>query len=146
MANPSRTQWAAQFLAAAELVRRHCIVSFTMGNTTPMADLMVGLQDGQQFWVDVKGLSAPNAWLIKPKPAWAELYYILVLVGRERVGDRFFILRQSECNELIRRYLEAHPTAKPIPSFNWRDAFPFENRWDSLPGALTGPAAADHRP
>jgi hypothetical protein len=83
--------------------------------------------------------------MIKPKPAWAELYYILVLVGRERVGDRFFILRQSECNELIRRYLEAHPTAKPIPSFNWRDAFPFENRWDSLPGALTGPAAADRR-
>jgi hypothetical protein len=145
MANPSRTQWAAQFLAAAELVRRHCIVSFTMGNSTPMADLMVGLPDGRQFWVDVKGLSGPNAWLVKPKPAMTALYYILVLAGRERAGDRFFILRQSECNELIRSYLEGHPTAKPIPSFNWGDAFPFENRWDTLPEVLTDPAAADRR-
>jgi hypothetical protein len=73
------------------------------------------------------------------------LYYILVLVGRERAVDRFFILSQSECNDLIRRYLEGHPTAKPTPGFNWSDAFPFENRWDTLPEVLTGPAAADRR-
>ena len=141
MANPGEPNGPAQFLAAAELVRRHCIVSFTMGNSTPMPDLMVGLPDGQQFWVDVKGLSAPNAWLIKPKPAMTALYYILVLVGRERVRDRFFILTQSECNELIRRYLEGHPTAKPIPSFNWGDALPFENRWDILPAESLTPTA-----
>jgi hypothetical protein len=44
-----------------------------------------------------------------------------------------------------RRYLEGHPTAKPTPGFNWRDAFPFENRWDILPEAITAPAAADRR-
>ncbi len=30
-----RTQWAAQFLAASELVRQYYVVSFTMGNNTP---------------------------------------------------------------------------------------------------------------
>ena len=128
MANPNRTQWAAQFLAAAELVRRDCIVSFTMGNTTPMADLMVGRPNGEQFWVDVKGLSRPNAWLVAPKPALTGLYYILVLVGRERPSDRFFILSQSDFNDLIRQYRADHPDVKPIPSFNWGDAFKFENR------------------
>jgi hypothetical protein len=39
MRNQNRTQWAAQFLAAAELVRRDCVVSFTMGNTTRGAAL-----------------------------------------------------------------------------------------------------------
>jgi hypothetical protein len=44
-----RTQWAAQFLAASELVRRYYVVSFTMGNNTPDADLMVGTQTGGSF-------------------------------------------------------------------------------------------------
>ena len=51
-----KTQWTAQYLAASELARRGYTVSFTMGNQTPVADLMVGnLQSGNQFWVDVKG-------------------------------------------------------------------------------------------
>ena len=32
-----QTQWAAQFLTAAELVRRGYTVSFTMGNSTPVS-------------------------------------------------------------------------------------------------------------
>jgi hypothetical protein len=42
-----RTQCAAQFLAGSELVRRYYVVSFTMGNNTPDADLMVGTQGGK---------------------------------------------------------------------------------------------------
>ena len=38
---PHRTQWAAQFAVASELCKRGYEVSFTMGNTTPLADLMV---------------------------------------------------------------------------------------------------------
>jgi hypothetical protein len=53
-----QTQWAAQFLAASELVRRGYTVSFTMGNHTPDADLMVGAPSYRQFWIDVKGLSS----------------------------------------------------------------------------------------
>jgi hypothetical protein len=33
-ARAQRTQWTAQFLAAAELVRNGYVVSFTMGNNT----------------------------------------------------------------------------------------------------------------
>jgi hypothetical protein len=129
-----RTQWAAQFLVAAELVRRHCVVSFTMGNTTPMADLMVGLKDGRQFWVDVKGLSGNNAWPLSLKRAMNDLYYILVRVGESRTQDRFFILKQSEGNDLVTQYQKAHPNSShSFPGFNWGDALPFENRWDILP-------------
>ena len=42
-AKAQRTQWCAQFLAASELVRLGYVVSFTMGNNTPTADLMVGV-------------------------------------------------------------------------------------------------------
>jgi hypothetical protein len=76
-----QTQWTAQFLAAAELVRRSFVVSFTMGNSTPIADLMVGTLSGEQFWVDVKGLSGKAAWLVKPKPDRHNLYYVLMLLA-----------------------------------------------------------------
>jgi hypothetical protein len=46
MRDQNRTQWAARFLVAAELVRRRYVVAFTKGNTNPMADLMVGLPRG----------------------------------------------------------------------------------------------------
>jgi hypothetical protein len=68
VAKRMRTQWAAQFLVASELVRRGYTVSFTMGNHTPDADLMVGVPRGEQFWIDVKGLAAKNSWAVRPKP------------------------------------------------------------------------------
>lgn len=130
----NRTQWASQFLAAAELVRRNCVVSFTMGNTTPIADLMVGLRDGRQFWVDVKGLSFNTAWPLSPKRTMSELYYILVRVGEDRRQDRFFILTQSEANQLVARYIETHPTnSRKWSGFDWKDALAFENQWHVLP-------------
>ncbi len=89
-----RTQWTAQFLAASELVRNGYVVSFTMGNHTPTADLMVGTPNTKSlFWVDVKGLSSNNAWLIKRKPTLPNLFYVLVRVGKNRADDAFFVLR-----------------------------------------------------
>jgi hypothetical protein len=127
------TQWAAQFLVAAELERKNYTVSFTMGNHTPVADLMVGHPTGQQFWVDVKGLASPNAWWGKPKPDRRDLFYVLVLIGSQRQQDRFFILRQADFNNLIREYEESHPTAKKLGGFNWRAPHRFENLWETLP-------------
>jgi hypothetical protein len=83
----SRTQWTAQFLVAAELARRKFIVGFTMGNTTPMADLMVAhLEHGVQFLVNVKGLSSKSSWLVETpgKLTIDNLYYILVYTGLKR--------------------------------------------------------------
>ena len=99
-----KIQWAAQFLAASELVRHDYLVSFTMGNSSPLADLVVGHQpSGIQFWVDVKGNSAQRGWFCREKPALSRLYYIFVGVGVHRDGDRFFILTQNKTNELIRQ-------------------------------------------
>jgi hypothetical protein len=101
-----QTQWATQFLAAAELIRRGYTVSFTQGNNTPIADLMVGSPSSKLFWVDVKGLSKKNSWMITPKKLRDDLFYVLVLLShlaekpKERVPDRFFILTQAEANEI----------------------------------------------
>jgi hypothetical protein len=139
-AKRTRTQWAAQFLTASELVRRGYTVSFTMGNHTPDADLMVGAPSHRQFWVDVKGLSAKAGWLIRNKADRAELYYVLVYLaplpdGRHsRQPDRFFVLTQAETNDLIDRFQSARPNNKgTMPGFNWRDAHPYEDAWHKLP-------------
>jgi hypothetical protein len=135
-----RTQWVAQFLAAAELVRRNYIVTFTTGNNTPIADLMVGTRQGEQFWVDVKGLSSRTNWPLKPKPAFKHLFYVLVHLaplagaGREREPDRFFILSQAEANGLEAAYRKAHPGTKGTrPGFGFSAVTDFEDQWDKLP-------------
>ena len=50
-----QTQWAVQFAVAIELCKRGYEVSFTMGNTAPVADLMVVSPfKREMFLVDVK--------------------------------------------------------------------------------------------
>jgi hypothetical protein len=129
------TQWTAQFLAASELARRDYFVCFTMGNHTPVADLMVGDgKSGAQFWVDVKGNSSQRGWFARDKPALPDLYYILVGVAESRDKDRFFILSQEQLNDLVHKDRLDHPDQKPgWDGVNWRDAIPFENAWDTLP-------------
>ena len=135
-----QTQWATQFLAAAELIRRGYTVSFTQGNNTPVADLMVGSPSSKLFWVDVKGLSSKNPWLITPKAPRGELFYVLVLLSplaqnpKERTPDRFFILTQAEANDLESAYRQAHPKDKgAIPGFAFADAAGCEDCWEKLP-------------
>jgi hypothetical protein len=135
-----QTQWATQFLAAAELIRRGYTVSFTQGNYTPVADLMVGSPSSKLFWVDVKGLSAKNAWLITPKEARNDLFYILVFLSplaekpKDRVADRFFILTQPEANDLETAYRKAHPNDKGlIPGFSFSAPTVHEDLWEKLP-------------
>ena len=117
MPNPSQrqsplrgqTQWTAQFLVAAELVRRRYVVSFTMGNDAPNADLIVS-HEGRRtpFWVDVKGSVRRNGWFIKQKPHLDRLYYILVEIAKERKDDLFFILSQEELANAVREYSGTH--------------------------------------
>jgi hypothetical protein len=69
-----QTQWAAQFAVASELCKRGYEVSFTMGNTAPVADLMVvSPVQREMFLIDVKGLYRPNPWLLKRKEVRANL-------------------------------------------------------------------------
>ena len=135
MTKSHKTQWTAQFLVAAELARRGYEVSFTMGNATPIADLMVGSpRSGRMFWVDVKGLSSKNAWFLKRQATRPDLFYILVLVDGAAGDDRFFILDQGEANQLVEDYIASHPGMNVVvDSFNWSDALPYENCWFTLP-------------
>jgi hypothetical protein len=117
------------------------VVTFTTGNNTPVADLMVGTRTGKQFWVDVKGLSVRADWLVKPKPDYLNLFYVLVHLAPlaemdTRTADRFFVLTQKEANDLEADYRRRHPTAKhTIPGFSYKDAMPHEDKWDKLPMA-----------
>ena len=135
-----QTQWATQFLAAAEIIRRGYTVSFTQGNNTPIADLMVGSPSSELFWVDVKGLSSKNSWLIAPKEPRERLFYILVLLSplaespNKRTADRFFVLTQAEANDLEAAYRHTHPNDKgAIRGFAFADADKHEDKWDKLP-------------
>src|SRR5262245_30517314 len=97
-----RTQWSAQFAVAGELCKLGYEVAFTMGNTTPEADLMVLTPlRKSMFLVDVKGQSTKNFWRIKSKPKRDNLFYVLAYVP---VGEknRFFILPQRELSKLMK--------------------------------------------
>jgi hypothetical protein len=137
-----RTQWAAQFLAASELVRRNYTISFTMGNNTPDADLMVLAPSGRQFLVDVKGQSQRGAWLVRNKPSHKslDLYYILVYLaslvskGQARKPDQFYVLTRADAPELASTYISNHPNDKnTVPGFGWGDPANFKDDWDRLP-------------
>jgi len=132
---PHRTQWAAQFAVASELCKRGYEVSFTMGNTTPLADLMVvSPKLKQMFLVDVKGLYRKNAWNIKSKPPRDNLYYVLALVPDD-AANQFFIMTQKEMNASINENLKrlGQPDDYTMPGIVWGQASKHGNRWGILP-------------
>ena len=94
---------------------------------------MVGVpQTGLQFWIDVKGLSSDNVWLIRRKKDHLNLFYILVRLGDVRANDHFFILCQAQVNALLEKYRLAHPT-DPLSGFSWSYPLPYEDKWSILP-------------
>jgi hypothetical protein len=140
---PHHTQWAAQFAVASELCKFGCDVSFTMGNCTPLADLMVLSPTQETFLVDVKGQSTKNFWRIKPKPVQANLFYVLCYVAPRGRQNEFFVLSQATLNA----HLEAYAGREDIrydarfAGMNWGTAKPYRDCWSELPLGLA-PAAA----
>jgi hypothetical protein len=129
-----RTQWAAQFAVASELCKRGYEVSFTMGNSTPLADLMVVSPiEKQMFLVDVKGLHRKNSWPISRKPKRRDLFYILVHVP-DNSPNEFFILNRGEIdiyiNEELRRL--GRPDDYPMTGVLWSQAAGHTD-WKILP-------------
>jgi hypothetical protein len=127
------SQWTAQFLVAAKLCRAGYTVAFTMGNNTPMADMLVTTPDGRQFSIDVKGMGVKASWWVQRKEAMAGLFYVLVYIdntGNEE--DRYFIATQAQYNEAITAYMDSHPKAKK-DSLSFSDVFRFEDQWGVLP-------------
>jgi len=128
------TQWAAQFAIASELCKRGYEVSFTMGNTTPIADLMVISPKGKMFLIDVKGLYRKNPWLVKRKPVNADLFYALALVPPD-APNQFFVLGQKDVSALIRFELKRlkRPDSYPVTGFTWKQALKHKDNWPILP-------------
>lgn len=122
-----RSQWTAQHGVAAELTRRGYVVTFTMGNHTPRFDLLVtDFDGGSKFTVDVKSLSEKNSWNVKKRSRIEGLFYIFVLINKQRSKDRFFILTQDETNENIKEYKSG------ADGFGFSVVEGFEDRWDKL--------------
>ncbi|MDG2532949.1 hypothetical protein P6144_04770 [Sphingomonas sp. HITSZ_GF] len=130
---PQGTQWTAQFAVASELCKLGCEVAFTMGNCTPLADLMVMAPNGAKFLIDVKGQSTRNFWRIKAKVQRDDLYYVLAYVGDAKC-NRLFPMSQATLLGLMERYQNSGVKYdERFSGFNWGDALPFENAWQELP-------------
>jgi hypothetical protein len=130
-----QTQWAAQFAVASELCKRGYEVSFTMGNTAPVADLMVvSPVKREMFLVDVKGMYRVNPWIIKRKSPRAMLFYVLAFVPANAPNE-FFVLRQQDAHALIAAELKRlnRPDNYPVTGFGWKAPLIFRNAWDVLP-------------
>jgi predicted AAA+ superfamily ATPase len=92
-------QWAAQFAVAGELCKRGYEVAFTMGNTTPEADLMVVPPDKKtMFLIDVKGQSTKNFWRIRRKRDRDNRFMFLFMCRSAARTDFSFYLKSSYPN------------------------------------------------
>jgi hypothetical protein len=133
-----RTQWAAQFFAAAELTRRGYLVSFTLGNA-PVVDLMAVSPTGTHFEIDVKGLSSKNFWLTQERESRDDLFYILVYLPPDYRPPNFYIFTSKVLMENIRvlKTQTLESGKKWIDrgaGINWRTALEYQDRWDLFPG------------
>ena len=129
-----QTQWTAQFLAAAELVRRRYVVSFTMGNDTPLADMLVGSPEGgTPFWVDVKGSIRKNGWFIKQKGLLDRLYYILVDISNKREDDSFFVMSQADLTRAVKNYSDSHTVKVGLEKVRLAQVKCYKEKWEHLP-------------
>jgi hypothetical protein len=116
-----QTQWAAQFAVASELCKMGYEVSFTLGHTAPMADLVAISPDTKKtLLIDVKGLSARNSWIVKPKPTRKNLYYVLAYVPLEAF-NAFFVFSQRSMNRCIAAHLNRlkRSRAYPVKGVSW---------------------------
>jgi hypothetical protein len=131
-----RTQWAAQFSVAAELVRRDYLVSLTFGNAA-VADLLVQSPNGANFAIDVKGQSSKNFWLVQRREANDKHFFVLVYLPPGFKPPQYFILSNDQLMKHRAEY-EAEAMARgkyrdELGGMNWATARPYEGQWGALP-------------
>ncbi|MBZ5629635.1 MAG: hypothetical protein LAO06_12295 [Acidobacteriia bacterium] len=106
-----------------------------MGNSTPLADLMVvSPKRKHMFLVDVKGLYRRNPWLLKRKVQRDDLYYVLAYVPAD-APNQFFVMTQAQANQFVEDELTrlGRTDGYPVEGFVWKLALPHENAWGILP-------------
>ncbi len=137
-----RTQWAAQFFAAAELTRRGHLVALTHGNAK-QADLLVISPEGKHYRVDVKGLSAPNFWLIRHRAPEDDLYFILVHVKKNFGAPEYYILSSTKMFDEIEQFIalvksKGHTPSTMDEGISFGQAEKYKDRWENLPDSIKG--------
>jgi hypothetical protein len=106
-----------------------------MGNSTPIADLMVVSPVGREmFLIDVKGLYRPNPWVLKRKAVRGNLFYVLAFVPADAPNE-FFIMTQQQAHQLIETELKRlnRPDDYPMTGFVWKLAMEYRDAWHVLP-------------
>jgi len=144
MSKRYQTQWAAQFLAAGELIRRGYLVAIPNGNAN-FADLLAKSPNGHHFSIDVKGMSGKNWWFIKRPESDNDQnnqYFILVYI-LPNLAPQYFIfslaemideINQAEKESRKREIERGKPYAKMgINGIAFEQAFRHSNRWQTLP-------------
>lgn len=140
MIERNSTQWAAQFFAAGELIKRGYIIGFTFGNTRS-ADILVASPNNNNFRVDVKGHIKSNSWDVRYKEPEEDLYYILVDVFED--PPKYYIFPSVPLmaevwrlyNRAMKRRREKHRKGEPSRPYGVYQSFARQNegQWDLLP-------------
>ena len=106
-----------------------------MGNSTPVADLMVASPKSKiMFLVDVKGLHKKNSWVLKRKTQQSTLYYVFAFVPDD-APNQFFVMTQHQANVHLEEELTrlARSEGYPMTGILWKQTVSHENAWDTLP-------------
>ncbi len=128
------TQWAGQFYVAAELTRRDCIVTFTLGNA-PVTDLLVKAPNDKAFSIEVKSATTKSMYQMKKPPVPdnpEDLFWIFVLLLKED-QPKYFIVRSDKVLKLWHEWNDKFGPENNRPGIDQSQLKPYENHWDILP-------------
>jgi hypothetical protein len=148
----SYTAGAATFATAAELSRLGYIVTITLRNT-PKVDLLCSVPDGEQFKVQVKGITGQNAFWVQKDflegTLDPNLFLVVVLVPTEDDQHfQFFIMTHKEAQgawrdsafnpDGSRKAIQRGPRKGLLPKeggegLSWGVVKKHSNRWDKMP-------------
>lgn len=121
-------QWAARFLAAAQLAVRGYRVMVPDPATAEM--LAVESPAGSAFGVSVVGIMRENSpWTVRRGATPA--LYLAVLAVPSPGHPRYFVLTPDEVAEALRKMVPQRATS--LGGFRIRDVVEHEDRWEKLP-------------
>jgi hypothetical protein len=138
------TAWAATLATAAELTRQSYDVTLTFGNT-PKVDLLCSASEsGEQFKVQVKGVTDVKNGVFIQKHFFEDatkpdLFFVIVEVPSDDQPFRFFIMTHAQVKDAYRYWCEKHPTRKDgkeyKPGFDglyWQAFKSYKDKWDNF--------------
>lgn len=102
----------------------------------PAYDILVVSPTGKHFGIEVKGQSHKSFWRFDEREPKNEMYYAFVYVPLEG-SPQVFIMDSKTAMELYQIYkqrtLSRGPARENQWGFNWKDPYPYKDRYDLLP-------------